>query len=799
MLRQRNVSEILKQTRIAVLQRTEDRDFAGHEDHNVIYAIDSNIVDLYTDPGERSVDRGDRLGYCQFFDNSDKTITESLGRALGHYLFRELSPDLPLVIFDAHLREVDDYIARIAADALEMANGEDAADSRSVEMLVSFFAEHGDSLDAESTDETRDAAKEIIISSLPGLVSKLGMMDKIGRLESLFSASTPAVIAIPALLGGKIAPDWFNPEEFRAPRSIFDRVRFGDARLQIENELKNHKQSAGKKKDAFDNDVDVLAGVYWVNRLMLEKGGKHRLVLITGDENLVKASEAIDAVSPEAFDELPLPFSQCFIRHPKAFVLDDQFIGNFQYDLENLARVSELLRGTELRVQDLEDVENIGEILRMFTAYEDNGDGDIESLVTQDDLAKWADSTIQAQLANYIYKNEAPSRQIFGEHFEEIRRSNDISRTVREIVNQANEKLIDKANLLGLSTIGPVSESLSDQHGVGYRLVPYLRFGDWDPANKVARAFADRKFSIRKIETLFSRLDKQDPSGYSGLLCFALQWAYRDRWDIAEDNAGRALKIALEMDEETSRKAAVYGHEAAYMLEVAKRYLVDDLSGIDELHGYLQIAKRRWKLAQAAEEESRKESEDDELRFRNSDASILLTETLFRVFDEEDQIDRAAIVDDLDQLASTLTSIIESSRTWLDQRHSEDSQRMRRWVRAQCLHKLFTVFLLAKKLDALGSVIERAGEPGSFLEQYATLKMVDENDLFANAPFIHAVTFLTARLCFTDWGSRKTEFKAAKTMVLRALNEENVALHSRKRYDEARYEYLASVAADAQI
>ena len=77
--------------------------------------------------------------------------------------------------------------------------------------------------------------------------------------------------------------------------------------------------------------------------------------------------------------------------------------------------------------------------------------------------------------------------------------------------------------------------------------------------------------------------------------------------------------------------------------------------------------------------------------------------------------------------------------------------------------------------------------------------MIDEDNVFETVPFLHAVTFLTARLCFAEWESRKSDFRTTRNAVLQALTAENTDVHSRKRYDKSRYEYLASVAMAAQI
>lgn len=797
MSRKRTVSAVIRRAKSAVDQRRQDRDFVAGGGH-IIYAVDTNVVSMYADPANKVVDVGDKRGYTQFFKTSDYETSLSLGKALADFLFRELSQEIPTVIFDAHLTEVDDFVVKLALKANESSISTRTDLSNSISRLEALLEEETSQLTDGDDLTWLENVKRVILAAVPDLVSKLGSINEMKRLESLFTGfdsaavSQPAVVSIPALSLRNSNPAWLDANVFRTPAGHIEETRFREVREILEKRLRT------KKEPARSNDVDVLAKLYWINRAMLKNGDKCRLVLISADDNLVEASNMLSPILEKEFPSPRLGFGDIYIRHPQAFVFDDDFIGNFKYDLQNLTQVTQYLSGIVLEVKDLEDVDDLYEILRILLAADDMG-RKIDSIVTEKQVVIWWDATLQAQLTQYVYQGDAPSERMFGEFIAIVRESENVRRSISEIVNVANNALIINANQLGLSTFDPMRRELKPRSGVGYRLVPYLRFQEWTRVRKFTTLFIPGRDFRDKIDELYNELSENDPSGYSALLCSSALWADRGRWDIAADNAGRALKIALEMDDKTIRDTGVFGHESAYMLETAKRYLVNDRTGVKGLRHHLELAERRWTIARDVKNDPSMEDAKVELRFRNAWASIELMKLLFSVFDEKDDLDAEKAAKLCVKLGAELQSIINASVERSHEFETEDNQHYCCISREQALHKLFTIMLLAKKYDALAAVTREVGDPAQYVKLYTELDLYDVESLFDTVPYLHAVTFLVAQLCFANWTSRQVEFTAAKRTVTQALSEEKTENHSGKRYDGDRFRYLSAIAELAQI
>jgi hypothetical protein len=95
----------------------------------VFYAVDSDIVVLYTSPETQSIpSSGRKEGYAQIFPDDNNDLSIAIGRALGNHIFNRLNEKtLPILVIppvDSEIRNVYAAIARGAEKEKERANTE---------------------------------------------------------------------------------------------------------------------------------------------------------------------------------------------------------------------------------------------------------------------------------------------------------------------------------------------------------------------------------------------------------------------------------------------------------------------------------------------------------------------------------------------------------------------------------------------------------------------------------------------------------------------------------------------------
>lgn len=64
----------------------DDNDFKS-EGGQIIYAVDTDVIVLYTAPEELSMQKGQRAGYAQIFDDDEQSISVALGCSLAGHIF----------------------------------------------------------------------------------------------------------------------------------------------------------------------------------------------------------------------------------------------------------------------------------------------------------------------------------------------------------------------------------------------------------------------------------------------------------------------------------------------------------------------------------------------------------------------------------------------------------------------------------------------------------------------------------------------------------------------------------------
>ena len=280
-----------------------DRNFMeSAEGRTILYAVDSNIVKLFTDPYRVSVARGSRPGYAEIIPGQEKEVSIALGWILANFIFTKLSGEWPVFILPPAHDEISNIFDGVARDAKKeglkalLSIGRLENWIRAKERTVidkAYFEEHlQDILTVLAGDESYSA--ELVRFSRLINSNKLFILDQYlleYRLpdETLRSALTP-------------------------PTGIHDMVAFGQLIKDWESAIRSFEWAAARPTSSNEVDARMLARLEWINRNF--EGTKFRFVLITGSHLI---EEVARAYKKQNFDER-------FIGSPKAYLGDPKVV-----------------------------------------------------------------------------------------------------------------------------------------------------------------------------------------------------------------------------------------------------------------------------------------------------------------------------------------------------------------------------------------------------------------------------------------------------------------------------------------
>jgi len=811
-IHQRNNYNDLIRLSTLVTQRRIDQRFL--EDGLIIYIVDSDIVKLYSAPDDMAIDKGRRQGYCQFFKKSSSEQAKKLAIALSEYLFNKLSKDIPLLVFDAQLTEINDICSGVMRDFYKSQSSNKRAidkKTKSITDRLSNILIIANKIDTNSNDETID--EQTLIQSIEGvseqLLKSLAFGKEISRLNHILNPENPKLTGIPYLL--EQYPKVVKKSFFEVHSDVIKR---SNIRSTIQERLKKVKPKPKKLKpkeeekyeQLLENDVSALSNLFFLNKNLIESKEKFRFVLISGDEKIVQASDvlttAIKINLQENCPESSCSFSDLFIRHPLSFINDEDFIGDLDYDLidgvENELR--SLLRSEGIdKVREFDDVASL-----MQNALPLDMDNypiyDFEKRT--DNISKIFDTFLDKRLATYSVGIKNYTDESVEGLLTKLRESKSGEEALREIYNEANNIFVKETNTLAFNLNHEALASFESIEKFCYRIPPFLRFDKVTPAETYIKSWVLQN-DDNNTKDLYKEVEEKDPSGYSITLCNAAIWAFLDDWKLVQENAGRAFKIAIDLiDDGISNDHNLFlGHEAAYLSVVSTRHLTTAKSSDDvalllkNLRNVIDYTKLLWNEFRKRNNLESIKPAEEEYRFIHELLSINLMEIWYEVFyfglEEKNTNEINQIIQSLSEIKGQLLEIIQETEKEIDKPENEGKIDYLRYAQRHAINNYCLVFLVLDKHKKLQSNCCYDNIKYVLNIYHSTNNTVKNKKSFKVKSYLHACTMAVTNFLYLDM--TKKEKKVENSRLYTLLTEEYFSKYSRKPYEKQRYLFYREI------
>ena len=277
---------------------------------DISYAVDTNLVMLYRRPhlhGPRS-QRGEG-GYGVVFHDDPRETSAALGAVLSRFVFYNLTGDAtPLILLPGHDAEIRGMYEAVVRTATE----EIAKVERQLRELPTILEEL-------SGKESMEAQLEYLEKKTPDLLSYLYYSEDATVERSRFDQlllDRRILRLVRALEGfdGHVSHD--VRRAYAAPLTLKEQVLESTFRVAWERRLKPEK-SPSRSGWRLRPDCTALARLELINHMLLrQREVSHRMVLITGDEAMIRAAAKYEPIPGDR-----RTFSELYLRHPRAFLV----------------------------------------------------------------------------------------------------------------------------------------------------------------------------------------------------------------------------------------------------------------------------------------------------------------------------------------------------------------------------------------------------------------------------------------------------------------------------------------------
>ncbi len=583
----------------------------------VYYAVDYDVIYLYLNP--RSMSR-----YANFFGAAeDEPSRVAMSFLLGDYFFSprrrrlELSPLPSYLLWESHFEELMDGLSSISSAATESI----MSDSE----INRIIAVAKDVLDRDdSPQEQLNRLVKVLSAKVSDLLKaydkSLGRFQALERYAMLRNDGLRRIDSV----------DWFSELSFQPlPESDDPRDRLRLNQLVIDWTRRLRKTSKYQTEKALRNDALVLASLQLFNEKCLNAKIEARMCLITGSEYIFEAAA-----------ELSDSFTALYLRHPQAFLMDQEFFApeHPSASISHLGEASTLklfdwlnlclpkavksalnltLQGVNSRV--LDNIYNessrdpgIAKSVSILATLERGGKPDrdlINELKTQIAVhaaSIYSDIDRLSRVGEYSGAHNLASmlRDVFNAKQLDVE-------SLRSTFDNRLLELLDRILLdAGWYSIVNRSDGITDDvrltpQGVGARKsVPALCFDDGFPKSIAAgdRLIKYQEHGVdltaRELKQIYNDIVREDKSLYHAYMIFGLLFSLKGYWQPASSLAERAIQIADGIrakhgDAYDPKKERRNGREAAYLVAVAKRRLIRDIADLDKAAKFLEQARVR--------------------------------------------------------------------------------------------------------------------------------------------------------------------------------------------------------------
>ena len=738
----------------------------------VAYAVDTDVITLFTNPAEKSIPQPQRpYGYATIFHNDDTELSIAFGQSLAKYIFTELGPGGdpgPLMVMPSLEAELGRVFAAVARDA---SRSENAARDQ-----LKKLREAAD--DLKPFEGQPDKLAEELKKRAPDMEAILrgtrGPHAQLRRFSRLFSKERIAGLDFLAERN-----EWYDAEFralFPAIANIPDLDRLNRLTGDWLEALKKTK-ALTKPKEKVEDDAQALARLQWMNEKIDSK--RFRIVFITGDEAISKAAaERPGGTESENFQD-------SYIRNPRAFMADSRALfpwANSKRRAHDLAAFLDLFladycprppRDKRLGAAHHDGVLEERED-RLIDTWCRTALKRSPNMVT-DFREKWKDFTLDVKTRAIPHNLTARALGIDADGVGDIGKIMDqVDRTLQQRIDDAWSACFDAATLSGFDILSSAKKGNSTSE---------LQY---QPRNAPPLYFDRFKKTREFVQSLLSTAGKVNPQGYqekldmlreedAGIgylfnLAFAMLFASMGRWPLTAILADRALQKAGE-----SGDKRFSGREANYLKAITLRHTArkaDDLDKIDGLIGN----------ALACLEKDKKHHQKLEvwpIRFEIERTSTDLASSLFAIFD------KSGSQNNLQSLEEIQTAFQNHIKQLPDMKPKSDSS----WIYLNIERNLLTNIFMTALLRVFKheEFVDTAAMASLFKRFESNVNDGDGSDQKIGISYLVNVVYSVSKI----WLGHGSKAFVQETLML--LSDHKIVDASVMAYDKQRFEFLRGI------
>lgn len=576
----------------------------------VYYAVDYDVVHLYLAPRLDS----DRANFLDGDHAEPSCVATAF--LLGEYFFSpdrkrlDLSPMPTYLLTESHYEELLDGLAHFtdAAAATKLDFSEDAMD-RLIQLSRDVLA--------KSAPENRSSnLVEGLSSNVMDLLNiydiALGKFSALERFASIREGGLRKLDNV----------DWHSELKFNPlPDMEEPQDRQYMNKHVVDWTLRLRK--AGKPKN-IRNDALALATLQFANESLQKEKIDARFCLITGTSSIHTAAHEWDE-----------NFAHLYLRHPQAFLMDQDFFAPERpsatdaksgdalesrtlklFDWLNLCLPSMVKESLELHTRKINSkaLSNIteksrqdpaaGKIISSFAARERGGISDrdmIRSLKNQ--IETHAASVYgDTEKLSAVGSPEGAASRLAGTLIHLFEANSLNAESLRSAFDNELLSLLNNIYIeAGWYTIVQRNDGDTAAHRKG---IPALCFDKgFENATKAKEKLLkylgnETELDDKALKEIYKDITEQDRTKYHAYLIFALMFSLKGFWQPVSSLSERAIQIAdgIQADSGSTfdqKKSLLKGREAAYLAAVAKRRLIRDATDLDKAASFLDEARRR--------------------------------------------------------------------------------------------------------------------------------------------------------------------------------------------------------------
>lgn len=348
-----------------------------------------------------------------------------------------------------------------------------------------------------------------------------------------------------------------------------------------------------------EKDALALSSLLSLNKLL--RPIDVRVVLITNNDPIVQQGHHYRPFKGIDADLSAYTFSDLFIRAPKAMLFEPEILmpASRGETFDSAGWLSAFL--------DVVIEADCRDVLSFREARPDVGDWEAIKKIAASVLAErpeihaklfedWSNHLDKITTAHISTSEEALRarlRQLGIEKNSRIPRMYELERKIDELTEESWNDFFLTAARYGYEMIGLAADKIEDRK----RNVPVIFLRDMAPAER----FVDLIFKTdgliqneSEIRNVLAALDKENTrtSRYLSAICYALLFAFADRWPVAKTLARRAIEISREPVPHDGPDK-VTGREAYYFACVSHRLTARDKQDLQECSWLLQKAREK--------------------------------------------------------------------------------------------------------------------------------------------------------------------------------------------------------------